>query len=591
MIQLSNIKMPLDFGIDNDGRALEDAVARELKIDRKSIKSILMLRRAVDARKKSDVHFVITAIVELDSAKHEKHAIDHCKNAKPCDGEPESPIPTHVANTGDEGEGGKANSNDGAMHAAVASLRAEARPVVVGSGPAGLFAALMLARSGARPIVLERGSKVDERLNAINTFRRTGVLDKRSNVQFGEGGAGTFSDGKLTTGLSDPYIRGVLHAFVDHGAPEEILWQARPHIGTDLLPGIIKRIREDIEKCGGTFEFDTRLDNIEIQNSKLIAIVAEKPDGTRAEIPCNSMILATGHSAKDTYEMLLSHGFEMERKPFSMGVRIEHLQRAINMAQYGKICDHPALGPADYKLSCHLESGRSVYTFCMCPGGEVVPAASEEGHLVVNGMSRYARDGENANSAVLVNVTPDDFERYMPSEQGGSEFSGSAYGSRADDALLHGPLAGLEMQRSWEARAFELGGSAYKAPAQLYGDLRKNRASNNARSVQPSYPIGVTYTNLADTLPPFVIESLREAIPIFGRKIHGFDDPSAVLTGIESRSSAPVRVLRDKGTWQSNIEGVYPCGEGAGYAGGIMSSAVDGIHCAEKLMENSDLMD
>jgi len=432
------------------------------------------------------------------------------------------------------------------------------RPVVVGTGPAGLFAALTLARAGARPIVLERGAAVGERIRAVNAFERTGVLDPQSNIQFGEGGAGTFSDGKLTTNTKDPRCRSVLETLVGAGAPEEILWKAKPHIGTDRLTSAVRQLREEIESHGGEVRFKTRLADLLLDaDGRLRAVVTDGQRG-REEFAAEALVLATGHSARDTFELLHARGATLLQKGFSIGVRVEHDQRMVDRAQYGSAAGHPALGAADYKLACHLPSGRGVYTFCMCPGGWVVAAASESGGVVTNGMSRYAREGANANAAYLVSVFPEDF--------------GDAH-----------PLAGVEFQRRWERAAFELGGRDFRAPAQLMGDFLRGEASTGPGSVAPTYARGVTFTDLAACLPQFVSASLREAAPIFDRRMRGFASADALLTGVETRSSSPVRVLRDDAL-QSNLRGVYPCGEGAGYAGGIMSAAVDGIRCAEALL-------
>ena len=534
MIEIRNCALPLSAGLPGTESVLVAVAARRLGLSETAIAGVRLLKRAVDARRKSNVHFVATLGVTLADAAAEAAVVDAANDA---DVSVHAPRPLPAI----------------AIPASPPALR----PVVVGTGPAGLFAALTLARAGARPVVLERGQAVEERIRAVRAFERAGELDPECNIQFGEGGAGTFSDGKLTTSTNDPRSRAVLETFTAAGAPEEILWQARPHIGTDRLTGAVRRMREEIVSLGGEVRFSTRLTGLVLRDGAIAAVVTESDQG-REEFAAEALILATGHSARDTFEMLHDLGATLVPKPFSLGVRIEHSQKMVDRSQYGGAAGHPALGAADYRLSVHLPSGRSAYTFCMCPGGEVVAAASEPGGVVTNGMSRFARDGANANAAFLVNVTPADF--------GGDH-----------------PLAGVAFQRRWERAAYELGGRTFHAPAQLLGDFMRGVASSGPGSVLPTYPLGVTYADLAHCLPEYVAAALREAAPLLDRRLRGFSTSDAVLTGVETRSSSPVRVQRDD-TFQSNLRGVYPCGEGAGYAGGIMSAAVDGIRCAEAVL-------
>ncbi len=526
MIRLTNVKITLNEAL----RPLEIVAARALGVKENEILSVKLLKKSVDARDKSDVHFVCA--LEVDVRKMPKKLP---KNATVSDEEVVWSV--------------RPDENPPAE-----------RPVVVGLGPCGLFAALTLAKRGLKPIVLERGQDVEARKKAVDAFFDGGAFSPVSNIQFGEGGAGAFSDGKLNTGIKDVRCRYVLNELYKAGAPEEILYEAKPHIGTDRLPGVVKNIRLEIERLGGDVRFETRLSGIIVEGGRVTAVKTENKAGETEIVATCGVILAIGHSARDTFEMLLSIGAPMERKPFSIGARIEHSQKWLNQAQYGSASTHPALGAADYKLNAHLSSGRGAYTFCMCPGGYVVASSSEEGGVVSNGMSPYARDGENCNSALLIDVRTDDF----PEEDG--------------------VLAGVKFQREWEQKAFRLGGSNYFAPAQLSGDFLKGRASTGPKSVLPTYRPGVTWTNLSKCLPEFACEGMKEAIMAFDKKIKGFAHPDAVLTGVETRSSSPVRILRDASSMQSQISGLYPAGEGAGYAGGILSAAVDGIRVGESFL-------
>ena len=433
-------------------------------------------------------------------------------------------------------------------------------PVVVGAGPGGLFAALLLARSGLKPILLERGEAVERRKNTVEDFWQSGILDRECNVQFGEGGAGAFSDGKLNTGTRNIRHRFILEQMVACGAPETILYDAKPHIGTDRLYVMLQNLRRELLSLGTDIRFGHRLTDVNIQDGALTALTVTA-NGKAYTLPCRQCVLALGHSARDTVETLYGRGVVMEQKPFAAGVRIEHRQCDLDAVQYREYAGHPALPVSTYKLACHLPNGRSVFSFCVCPGGQVVAAASEEKRLVTNGMSAYARDGENCNGALLVNVMPSDF---------GSEH----------------PLAGIAWQRRWEEAAFRYGGGSYQAPCQRVEDFLQKRPSVSHGRVVSTYRPGVVYGDLWECLPPFIAETLALALPVLDGKLSGYAAPDALLTAFESRSSAPVRIPRDE-TYQCNIRGLYPCGEGAGYAGGILSAAADGMSCAEQIIQNA----
>lgn len=530
MIQITDIKVALD---NMNDEYLKSAAARLMKVALSEIRSIRLTKKSVDARKKDDVHFVCSIECELKSAKAEKNILSHNRSKNISAAVPYvyeiKPAPSSGL-----------------------------RPIVVGSGPAGLFAALVLARAGQNPIILERGGDVHQRKTAVDNYFAGGELDTSSNVQFGEGGAGTFSDGKLTTGTKDRRIRYVLEQFVRAGAHEEILYAAKPHIGTDVLFNVLLNLRAQITALGGEYRFFTQLTDINVADGKIKSVITQCGDKTE-EIATDHVILATGHSARDTFEMLYRRGISMIQKPFAVGARIEHPQSVINQAQYGRFHEHPALGAADYKLAVHLPDGRGVYTFCMCPGGHVVAAASEPDSVVTNGMSYFARDGANANSALLVGVNTSDF---------GSEH----------------PLAGVEFQRKIERAAFEYTRSS-KAPAQLVGDFLRGVKSTQFGSVLPTYRPSVQLGEIGCCLPEFVTESMRQGILLMDKKLHGFAADDAILTAPETRSSSPVRILRGEDLQSPSAAGLYPCGEGAGFAGGIMSAAVDGIKCAEMILQ------
>ena len=514
MIRIINLRAELS---DSEGQ-IRARLEKKLGARVNRIKTV---RRAVDARRKNDVHYVLTVDAEVSGE--------------------ERILKKNIT--------GVSAVNDAEYIFPAAKPLAE-RPVVVGTGPAGLFCALYLSRAGLAPIVIERGADADARAAAVEKFWSGGELDERTNVQFGEGGAGTFSDGKLNTGTRDVRIKAVLEEFVRFGAPEDILVNAKPHIGTDILRSVVKNMRNEIISNGGEVRFLTRLVDIEVSEGHITAAVTEDDTG-RSRIKTDNIVLAIGHSARDTLEMLAERGIKMERKPFSVGARIEHRQEFISRAMYGSAADK--LPPADYKLAVHLPDGRSLYTFCMCPGGYVVAAASEKGGLVTNGMSYSDRDGENANSAVLVGIAPSDFE--------------------GDD-----PLAGVRFQREIEQRAFRLCGG--KAPAQTVGSFLGRCAENKPCDVLPTYRPGVEFTEIDKVLPDFVCKAMREGLLEMDKRIHGFAADDAVLTVPETRSSSPVTLVRD-GNMQLSVQGLYCAGEGGGHAGGITSSAVDGIKAAE----------
>lgn len=524
MLKIENLK--LSPGADMD--RLCAAAAGVLKIRERDFTSLRVLRRSIDAREEVRLVYTVEAGVRDEAAVLKRVHSPHVSAYSPV---PAYTPPAPVTPAAD-------------------------RPVVVGAGPAGLFCALILAQAGLRPILLERGRPVEQRQADVERFWRTGVLDTGSNVQFGEGGAGAFSDGKLNTGTRDIRHRWILEQLAACGAPEDILIDAKPHVGTDRLHIALIALRKKLLALGAEIRFESRLSDIRLADGAVAGITAEGPEGTFS-LPCRQLVTAVGHSARDTFALLASLGVPMEAKPFAVGVRIEHLQSEMDAAQYRRYAGFPGLPAASYKLSCHLPGGRSAYSFCVCPGGEVVAAASEESRVVTNGMSEFARDGRNINGALLVNVTPEDF--------GGT-----------------GPLSGIAFQRELESAAFSLGGGGYAAPAQLVGDFLAGKPSAGPGRVIPTYRPSVRYTDLRECLPPFVCETLAGALPLLGRKLRGYDAPDAVLTAVESRSSSPVRIPRDE-TGQSAIRGLYPCGEGAGYAGGILSAAADGMRTAEAI--------
>lgn len=524
MIRINNINVPLSFDFSH----LREFCIKKFGIPDRSLKNVTLSGKSVDARRKNDVHFTIS--VDL-TVSDEDRLIKRIKNAVKT--EPYRYDIPKLEGFPD-------------------------RPVIVGFGPAGMFAALVLAEAGAKPIVLERGGDVDSRCRAVEEFQSGGRLDTECNVQFGEGGAGTFSDGKLTTGTKDRRIGFVLRSLVKFGAPDEILYLSKPHIGTDKLRETVRNLRERVVSLGGEVRFRSRFCGCDTENGSVTAVRYIDENGEHI-VETSNMILAAGHSARDVFELLYEKKVKLSQKNFSVGVRIEHLRSDIDKAMYGSFAGNSALKAADYKLAVHLENGRSLYTFCMCPGGYVVAASSEEGRLAVNGMSCFARDAENSNSALLVGINTDDY---------GSDH----------------PLAGMYFQRELEEKAFAAGGGDYSAPVCCVGDFLNGKVSGSIGRVKPSYRPKIRFASPDEYLPDFVCDSLRLGIREMGRKIAGFDDTEAVLTGIESRSSSPVRIDREKNLQSPSIGGMFPCGEGAGYAGGIVSAAVDGIRCAEAVI-------
>lgn len=535
MIRLKDIKIRENL---TEEEVFQKAISKN-KIKLKEVSKWYIYKKSIDARKKEDVHYNYTLDVELKDKRKEKRyeQVEEYKFS--------------IINV---------------------MRKSEYNPVIIGAGPAGVFAGLILVDNGIKPIILERGKKIEERIKDVEEFVQNRKFNTSSNIQFGEGGAGTFSDGKLNTGNSSSmYSRKVLEEFVRFGAPAEILYTAKPHIGTDNLRKIVKNIREYIISKGGQVLFNEQVTDFEIEDGKIKAVICKnsREDGLENRIDINetmrietdTVILAIGHSARDTFKRLYELGVEIQPKNFAVGTRIEHLQKEINHAQYGE-SRHLKLPTADYKLVYHAKNGRTCYTFCMCPGGQVMASNSEEYSIVTNGMSNFARDGENANSALLVNVAVEDYYK-------------------------NSPLDGMYFQEDLEKKAFELGDKNYNAPAQRVEDFLKNKETVKFGKVKPTYMPGVTGADLNKILPQFISETMKEAIVELDKKLHGFADKDAVLTGVETRSSSPVQITRNKETLNSmNVKGLYPCGEGAGYAGGIMTSAIDGIKCAIKVLEN-----
>ena len=540
VIRINNIKLKPDHTEAELLKAVKKALRLKNNCDIKSD----IIKRSIDARHKPDIMYVYS--VDVKKLVINNKDTDLKAFAK-------KTANNNIAYNEKviyEFPYGRINNYEGA------GIKEEDRPVIIGFGPAGMFAALKLSEAGLMPVVYERGDSVEERHRKVDEFWNTGKLDTQSNVQFGEGGAGTFSDGKLNTGNSSIYSRKVLEEFVKFGAPKEIMYVAKPHLGTDNLVKIVKNIREYILEKGGQIFFEEEVIDFEIKKGQIKSVITNQ----KRKIETDSVILAIGHSARDTFKKLNELGVKVAPKNFAVGVRIEHLQKDINIAQYGNKTKL-RLGSADYKLVYHASNGRTCYTFCMCPGGKVMASNSEESSIVTNGMSNFARDGENANSALLVNISIEDFYK-------------------------ESPLDGMYFQEELEKKAFELGGKNYNAPIQRVEDFLENKTTTNLGKIKPTYMPGVTFANLNEILPEFVSNTLKEGLTELDQKLHGFAEHDAIMTGVETRSSSPVQITRDKETMNSiNVQGLYPCGEGAGYAGGIMTAAIDGIKCAIKIIE------
>lgn len=521
MIRIREIAMPPE----HNPAQLGFEAAKQLRVANSKVRKIKIVRRSIDARKKPDVKVVYTIDVAVDGNENKILKQSACKKASIAPISYYKPPKTNVI--------------------------PQKRPVVVGFGPAGMFAALILAKAGLRPLILERGEEAQRRHEKVEKFFATGELDPRSNVQFGEGGAGTFSDGKLNTGVNNPRIDWILERFVEFGAGEDILFDAKPHVGTDVLLNVVQNLRKEVIRLGGEVRFNACMTDIRFDNGMVTAVEVNGKD----EIPCDHLVLAVGHSARDTFEMLHANHIPMERKPFAMGVRIEHSQKMVDVAQYGLI--NHRLPPADYKLVKHLDDA-TVYTFCMCPGGYVVAAASEEGGIVTNGMSYSDRAGENANAALLVTIRP-------------------------EDVPMEGVLGGMYWQRQIEQKCFEMSGS-YRAPAQEVGDFLGKQPTVDIDCVHPTYRPGVFWCDLHEVLPPRITNALEKALPLLDGNLKGFAQDNAVLTAPETRSSSPIRILRNETRQSVALHGLYPTGEGAGYAGGIMSAAIDGMEAAEAII-------